>query len=212
MAALFHRLKRARGQHVHKLSAAQGLHDDHRNPLGGCRFESLHSGLRHFIEIIVLDLTEIPVVVIQDLQEVLGVAVIGKTYVPNSAACFFVSDPLKDPNLFELIPHSDVCQMMHQVVIYVCGPQTRQFLLEVFIQPLPAADHILRKLRRDIDLLPHPVSLQDLPEGSLAARINIGRIVIVYAGPEGGQNFLLRLIDVYTVSLFSKTHAAVTQD
>ena len=102
--------------------------------------------------------------------------------------------------------------MVHQIVVNICSPQAREFLLEVLVQPLTAADHVLRKFRRDVDLVPDLVPLEDLPQQFLAAGINIGRIVIIYAGPEGGQNFLLRLIDIYTVSLFSKTHAAVTQD
>ena len=93
MTAPFHRLKGARRQHVYKLPAAQRFHDDHRDSLCGSCFESLHSGLRHFIQIIVLDLAEIPVIVVQNLQKILGIAVIGKSDVPNGAARFFVSDP-----------------------------------------------------------------------------------------------------------------------
>ena len=102
--------------------------------------------------------------------------------------------------------------MMHQIVVDICGPQTGQFLPEVLVKPLAASDHILGKFRRYIDFLPNPVPLKDLSQRLLAAGINIGRVVIVYAGPVSGQDFLLRLIDVYTVPLFCKTHAAVTQD
>ena len=63
-------------EHVHKLSTSEGLHDDYRNPFLGCGLQTFDPGLCVLVHVVELDLAEVPVVVIEDLEEVLGVSVV----------------------------------------------------------------------------------------------------------------------------------------
>ena len=121
--ARLHRLKGAGRQHIYQFAASQRLHDDHRDPFSRGSFQALHAGLSHFVEVVVLDLAEIPVIVVQNLQEVLRVAVIRESDISNFAARFFGGDPVKNTDRLEFLPHGDICQMMHQVIINICCPQ-----------------------------------------------------------------------------------------
>ena len=91
------------------------------------------------------------------------------------------------------------------------GLKPLQLLVKVSVQSGSGADHVLGKLCGDIDPLPDPVLFEDLPYGLFASRIDVGRVKVINAGIKGGHDLLFRLFDVYTVSLFSKTHAAITQ-
>ena len=162
-------------------------------------------------EVVVLDLAEIPVVIIQDLLKIIGVSVIGKTDIPDGSALFFLFDPVQDADHFQLFPHGQVGQVMHQIVIDVVGSEARQLFIEIFVQAFAVFDHILGKLCRDPDFFPDMIFFEDFPDGGFAPGINVGGVIVIDACPVGGHDFFFRLFQIYTVSFSGKTHAAEAQ-
>ena len=211
-AAIPHGLLRALGQVVDQLAAAQGFHDDDRNSLLRGRPDAGHTGLRDIVQIVVLNLAEIPVIIVQDLQEILRVPVVGKADVADRAALFLLPDPVQDTHAFEFLPHGNVRHVVHEIIIHVGGAQTGQFLLKGLLQPFFAGNQELGELGRDMDLFPDVVALEDLPDRRLAPGIDVGCIVIVDARPVGGHDLPLRLVDVDISPFCRKAHAAEAQD
>ena len=84
-AAVLHGLSGAGGKGVDQLAPAQGLHDHDRDPSGSRSFETVHARLRDLVQVIVLDLAEVPVVVGQNLLEIVGVSVVGEADVADGA-------------------------------------------------------------------------------------------------------------------------------
>ena len=101
---------------------------------------------------------------------------------------------------------------MHQIVIDISRPQTGQLFFKIFVQRRTAADHELRQLCRDIDLLPDVAALEDLSEGSLAPRIDVSGVKIVHAGFISRHDLFLRFVYVNSVPFSRKAHAAVSQN
>ena len=64
---ILHGLARLLRQHIHQLAAAQRLHDHDRDSFRMRGPEALRPGLRHFVQIIILDLAEIPIIILKDL-------------------------------------------------------------------------------------------------------------------------------------------------
>ena len=163
------------------------------------------------VQVVVLDLAEIPVVILQDLQEILRVSVVGKPDIPDDAGFLLLPDPFQDPHLLQPDPLGDVRQHMHQVIVDIVRLKPFQFLPERFFNARHIPHHILGKLGGDVYFFPDPVPLQDCPEQFLAARIDIRGIVVVHARPVSGQDLLLRLVQIQRVPLFRETHASETQ-
>ena len=88
-AAFRHAFFRLRGEKTDQLSAPQGLHDHDGNAPGGSSLQPFDAGLGGFVEIVILDLAEIPVVILQNFQEVLRVSVEGEADVPDGAGGLF---------------------------------------------------------------------------------------------------------------------------
>ena len=209
--ALFHSRESSFRKHIYKFASPKRLHDDDRYALGGSCAKTADARLGDLIQIVILDLTEVPVVVVQDFEEVFCVAVIRKSNVPDLTARFLLGNPVDDTDLLQLLPHGHICHVVHQIVVNIRCSEPGELLVKILIQLFPAPDHVLRKLCRDVDLLADVVPLKNLADGFLTARVNIGGIKIIDTRFVGGHNFFLRPGNIYTVSLFSKTHAAVTQ-
>ena len=133
---------------------------------------------------------------------------IGKTDIPDCTGLFFLFDPVDDSDRFELLPHGQVCQMMHQIIVYIVSAQPCQLLVEILVQPLAVFDHILREFGRDIDLFPYVIPFKDFTDGGLAPGINICGVKVVDTGAVGSQDFLLGFFDIDTVSFSCETHTA----
>ena len=99
-AAVLHNLFCAGREHVDELAAPEGFHDDDRNSLCGSGAKTVHAGLGNLVEVVVLDLAEIPVVIVQDLLKIIGVSVVGKTDIPDGAALFFSLIQSRMPTAF----------------------------------------------------------------------------------------------------------------
>ena len=123
---------------IHQLSAPERLHDDHRDPLLRRGLQPLRPCLGHIIQIIILDLAEIPVIIIQDPNEVLGISMVGKADIPDLARLLLLFDPAEDPNGLQLLPHGHIRQVMHQIVVHIVRTQPRQFFIEVSVDRFPA--------------------------------------------------------------------------
>ena len=69
-------VNQALGEFSDKLAAAEGLHNYDRNAFGMSILQTASARLRVFVEIVILNLAEIPVVCIDKLAEHIGIAVI----------------------------------------------------------------------------------------------------------------------------------------
>ena len=210
-SAVLHDLFCAGRQHVHKLSAPQRLHDHDGNPFCGGSTEAVYSGLGNLIKIVVLNLAEIPVVILQDHLEMFRISMKGKTDIPDSSGLFFLFDPVQDSDSLQLFPHGQVGQVVHQIIIHIVGPEAGKLLMKIFVQALSVFDHELWKLGGDIDLFADVIPLKDFSDGSFAPGIDIGRVVIINSGMVGSHDFLLRLFQVDVVSFSAETHTAEAQ-
>ena len=83
--------------------------------------QALHTGLRRLVQIVVLDLAELPVIGIQYLQKPIGVSMERKADVADRTGLLFLLDPVLDPELTELIPALQIGQHMHQIIIDMVG-------------------------------------------------------------------------------------------
>ena len=198
-------------EHVDQFAAAQGLHDDHRNVPGGGGFQPLYAGLGVFIQVVVLDLAEIPVVILQDFQEVFRVSVIGKPDIPDRSRRFFIPDPVQDTGVLQPFPLGVIRQVVHEVIIHIIRLQPGKLLQEQFLHAADAADHIMRQLGGDVHVLPDAVPGQDGAQQRLAAGIDIGGVIVIDTGAEGGHDLLLRLVNIQGGTLPGKAHAAESE-
>ena len=196
---------------VHQFSAPQGLHDDHRDPFRGSSKQSFSPGLGMLIQVIVLDLTEIPVVELQDIQEGLRISVVRKADLTDLPRLFLLPDPFFDIQFLKLSPFQWVCEHMHQVVVDVVGPQPFQFLPEDLFDPLFRPDQVLGQLGGDLHLFPAVVLPQDPPQGLLTAGVHIGGIVVIHALLHRQHDLFLRFFEVDAAALSGKAHAPVAQ-
>ena len=137
---------------------------------------------------------------------------IGKADIPDRSGLLFLPDPVNNSDLFELLPHGQICQMMHQVVVHIVRAQTAQFLAKIAVQGRMVPDQILRQLGRDIDLLPDMVPLEDFPHGSLAARIDIGCVKIIDPGAVSSHQLFLCFVQINAGAFSGKAHTAVAQN
>ena len=199
-------------QHIHEFAAAQGLHDDDGDTAGRGGPEARDSGLGMLVLVIILDLAEIPVVVCQDLQELVGIAVIGEADVADGACAFLFGDPRLDAEDLELFPLRIIGQLVHQIIVNAVGAQALELLLEVAVERGCALDQVLRQFGRDVHFVAETVPLQDQAERCFAARVDICGIVVVHAGLISGQDLFLRLFHVDAAVLAREAHAAVAED
>ena len=137
---------------------------------------------------------------------------VGKADVADGAALLFRRDPLPDAQSLQLLPLGVVGHHVHQVVVDIVRAQALELLLEDPVRGRYALDHVLGQLGGHVDLLPDAVALQDLPQGGLAAGIDIGGVVVIDAAPVGGHQLPLGLVQVDAGPLPGKSHATVAQD
>ena len=137
---------------------------------------------------------------------------IGKADVPDHAGLLFLPDPVNNAHLFEFLPHSQIGQMMHQIIVDIIGAQTAQFLVKIAVQRRVISDQVLRQLGRDVDFLPDMVPLEDFPHSSLAPRIDVSRIIIIDPGAVSGHQLFLCFLQINAGALSGKAHAAVAQN
>ena len=137
---------------------------------------------------------------------------IGKADIPDLAGLLFLPDPVLDAELFEPFPLGDVRQMVHQIVIHIIRAQAGKLLAEKTVQRGGAADHVLGQLGGDMHLIADAVALKDFADGFLTAGIDIGGIKIIDARAEGGENLLLRLVQINAAALPGKAHASEAKE
>ena len=200
------------GQQIHEFAAAQRLHDDNGDAFRGSGPEAIHARLGGFVQIIVLDLAEIPVIVLQDLQELVRVAVIRKADVPDGARLFLPGDPFADAEFFQLLPLGEIRELVHQVVVDVIGAKPFQTFIEVPVDGGRPVNHVLGELGRDEDLIADPVALEDFAQRRFASGIQVGGIIIVYTSAVRGQDLLFGRVEIDSAGFAGKSHASVSED
>ena len=169
------------GQPCDEPSAPQRLHDDDGNALGGGGLQSPAAGLGVLVQIVVLDLAEVPVVGVQQLHKSRCVPVERKSDPPDLARSLQLLQPVPYAHGAELFPGGTVGQHVHEVKVDVVGAQAGQLLLKAFLCPRPGADEVLGQLVGQIDPVPAAQTAQGLPQGGLAARIDVGGVKVVDA-------------------------------
>ena len=212
MPAGLHDCSRTVRQHVHQPAAAERLHDHDGDSPGSCGLQAVASRLRDLVVVVVLDLADVPVIVVQDLQETVRIAMEGEADVPDRAGSFLLLQPLGDAEDLQFLPHGHVRQMVHQVVINAVGLQPAELLTEILFRSGPASDKELRQLRCYVHAFPQSVSIQDGAEGSLAAGIDVGCVIVVHARGESFEDLFFRLGHIDAGTLPGKPHAAVAEN
>ena len=199
---------RSRGQGVHQFAAAQGLHNDDVHSLGGSGFKAFDAGLGQLVHIVVLYLAEIPVVVVKDLLELLGVAVERESYVADGPGLFFRGDPFFDAEGLQGFPLGEVGDHMHQVVVYIVGSQPLELFVEVLVDGGSTVHQELGQFCGDENFLPQAVFLQYLSQGDFTAGVYVGRVVVVHACLVSLEDEFLGLLDVDGSSGPRKAHTS----
>ena len=195
-------------QSARQAAAPQRLHDDHGQALRVRVAQSGNAGLGMLVQVVELDLAEIPVIGVHQRLELFRAAVEGESDVPNLPGRLLAFDPLPDAQPAQARPGRGVIEHMHEVIIDMVGLQALQLLPEIPLRVPCLADIVLGKLRRDIDPVPEAVLLQERAEAHLAAGIDVGRVEIVDAAPDGKRHLLLRLLLVNAAAPARKAHAS----
>ena len=199
-------------QQAHQSSAPQRFHDNHRDSFGGGGLQARGSGLGVLVQIIILDLAEIPVVILQDLQEVLRIPVVGKTDIPDGSFLFLLRDPVLNAHFLQALPLRGIRQHVHQIVVDVVCLQPLQFLPEDLFRSGQVPDQILRQLGGHVHLFPDSVALQHGSQQRFAARIDICGVKVVHAALISRQNLFFCLFQIQPSRLLGKAHASVSED
>ena len=199
------------GQQVHQLAAPQRLHDDHRQPPGRGRLQPGPAGLAVLVHIVVLDLAEIPVIAVQQPGEHPGPAMEGESHLPDLPGSLLVGQPPAHAGGLQLVPALHIGEHVHQVKVHMVGAQPAQLLGEVAFQVAGAPHQVLGQLGGDLHPVPAVVAGQDLPQGGLAARVDVGGVEVVHPGPDGRHHLGFGFVQVDARPLAGKAHTAVSQ-
>ena len=195
----------------HQLAAPEGLHDDHRDALGLGGLQTGPARLGVLVQIIVLNLAEIPVVGVQNLQKGIGAAVVGKADLPDAALGFAGGNPVLDAQGFQVFPLGIIGEHVHEVIVDMVGAEALQLLPEGLVDGLLAAHHVLGQLGGDVHTVPDAVFLQNAAQALLAAGVDVGGVEIVDAPVNGQQHLAGSLVIVDGGALFGKAHTAEAQ-
>ena len=99
---------------------------------------------------------------------------------------------------------------MHQIIVDMICPQSFQLLRKALLHAFFRLDQIVGKLGCYVNLIPDVIFLQNLSKGSLASRIYICGIVVVYSCTICSHNLLFRLVHIDFSGSLRKTHAAIS--
>ena len=193
-------------------SAPQRLHDDHGQSLFRRPAQAGDPRLGVFVQVVILDLAEVPVVDLQELAEHIGIAVIGEAHLADLPGPFLLFQPGQDAQAHQPVPGLYVREHVHQVIVHVVRFQAAQLLGKILLHALRLLDQVVGELGGDVHLFPDAVAGEDLSQRRLAAVVDIGGVIVVHAGPVGLHDFLFRLVHVHLSAAEGETHAPVAQD
>ena len=199
-------------QVVDQFSAPEGFHDNYGDSFGSGVLQTTAAGLGVLIHVVILDLAEIPVIDVDQLAEIFGVAVVGEAYLTDSAGFFLFLQKFQNAHLDQLFPGCHVRQHVHQVIVDVVSLQTGQMLLKDLFHHLPGFDHVVGELGGDFDLVADIVAGQNFAHCNFTAGVNVGGIKVVDAGINGGQQLTLCFFQIDASVLALETHAAEAEN
>ena len=133
---------------------------------------------------------------------------IGKAHLPDLAGLLLFRQPFHNAEITQPLPGFDIRQHVHQVIVHMVGTQTAQLFLKIGFHAVRLLDQIMGQLGGDV---PQPVPLQNFPQGSLAAGVDIGGVKIIHAAPVSLKNFLLGLFHIHLSGGLGKAHTAISQ-
>ena len=187
------------------------FHDDDGDASCMGILQSPAASLRVLIPIIVLNLAEIPVVCVNDPAEGLGIAMVGKTDLPDGSGLLFLFDPLPDAHVQQPLPGIGIVEHMHQIVIHIVRPQPPQFLLKQLFNTRHTFDQIVGQLGSNIDIFADAVARKNLTDGCLAAAIDIGGIIVIHAAVIGIHDLLFCGLQINDARFLLKPQTAKAQ-
>ena len=156
------------------------------------------------VQVVILNLTEIPVIGIHDLTEHFRIPVVGKADLSDGAAFLLFCNPVLNPQSLQPFPCFHVVEHVHQIVIHMIRSQALQFLREQLFNPNPVSDQVMGQFRCDFDLIPQSVLLQNLPQRRLTAAVDVSRIKIIDSAVHRQPNFPLRFFQINPSQLLGK--------
>ena len=120
-----------RGHPVGKVTAAEGHHDGDADTLLCGILQTLRARLKLLVEVIILNLTEIPVIRVEYLLKELKSSVERETYMPDSAAVLLPFQKVEDAEIEELLP-ARFRECNQHIVINSVRAEPFQLLVEDF--------------------------------------------------------------------------------
>ena len=124
-------------RHIGQGTAPQGLHDDHAQALLVGQTHALQARLIVHIQVVELDLAELPAVIgVQDALERLQIVVEAETDVADLAVALGLFHLLDDLELLHALP-AVIAEGVHQVQVDVVGLQPLQLLIQDTVITVP---------------------------------------------------------------------------
>ena len=95
------------------------------------------------IQIIILNLAEIPVICIQKLLEISTVSVLRKSDTADLPGSLLFPDPLIYTFGTQPLPGLHIIEHMHEIIIHMVSPEPLQLFLKAFLQTCLGLDQIM---------------------------------------------------------------------
>ena len=173
--------------------------------------KSAFSRLRMFIHIIVLNLTEIPVIGFQYLQKIIGISMKRKTDILNLPLRLFLLNPFHNPKFFYPFPRCNIVQHMHQIIFHMICPETLQLLFKITFHISWLFQIIMRKFCGNIYLITMALC-QKFTQAFLTSTVCIGSVKIIHPVFKGKQQFPLCFFLICGHTFFGKTQTSISQN
>ena len=199
-------------QAVHQAAAPQRFHNDYRDLFLISISKALDPGLGMLIHIVELDLTEIPVIGVDQFLEFDSIAMEGEAYIADLSLLLFLFDPLRDPQPAQAFPGGRVIKHVHQIIIHMVRFEPFQLLREILFRVSLFFEVIMGQLGSHMDLVTAIIFLHEITQTLFTARIDVGCIKVIDTLFQGQQHFPLCLLQIDPASFSGKAHAAITKD
>ena len=194
-------LFRALRKEVDQAAAAEGFHDDDGDALRLCGLKTASARLRMLVHVVVLDLTEVPVIGIQNTAEFVRRSVEGEADLTNLAGSLLLLDPVLDAEGTDPFPGAEIGDHVHEVVVDVICSEPREFFLKGALHLVPRFHQVVRELCGNVDAvtqtgIPH----ENGAECGLVSRVDVGGVKIVHTEFRGAEHFFFSFIQINRAS------------
>ena len=190
-------LFRALRKEVDQAAAAEGFHDDDGDALRLCGLKTASARLRMLIHVVVLDLTEVPVIGIQNTAEFVRRSVEGEADLTNLAGSLLLLDPVLDAEGTDPFPGAEIGDHVHEVVVDVICSEPGEFFLKGAFHLVTRLHQVVRKLCGYVDAVPQAgIPRQNGAERGLVSRVDVGGVKIVHTEFRGAEYFFFGFLQI----------------